>query len=91
MDFKIVKLGKLKHARVKAMSLLRGELNAFGKQYTIEETKIFLESFLQGAVLEVDSITKVCLDCIFTGNKYQIINVEPQEKNFPDNFIPPVG
>ncbi len=74
------------------MSILRKLINQYDYNLTMTETKELLDSILNNTFVEYFNLKfKSCFDEIFGGIEYEVDNKHEEEKNFPDNFIPPRG
>ena len=94
LEFEIKTLGKLKYSRLESLSKLRKELNSFDYEYGMTEVKGLLDSILNNTLKERFNLKfKLCFDSIIDGMEYIEYDNNPYkyEKNFPDNWIPPVG
>lgn len=92
MDYIIIKTGTLKYSRVKSMSILRNNINAYGHMFNMKDTKELFELVYNNKFNELfDWRYKICFDMIFDGNEYLEFSNEPIERNFPDNWIAPIG
>lgn len=92
-EYKLVEVGLLKYDRIKSISLFKKELNSFDFQHSIVETKLFLDLILENNYKEPFSgKLKSCIDIILYNCKYEKIpNIENEERNFPDNWVAPMG
>lgn len=95
-EYKLIEIGVLKYSRIKSISILKNELNSFGLCYNNEKTKELFDKLLNNSFDKDEIILpkiKYCLDMIFDGNIYTSEQKDMWyvEKNFPDNFIPPIG
>lgn len=92
LEFEIKTLGKLKYSRLESMSILRGEINSFGYEYTMTEVKDLLNSILNNTLKERFNLKiKHCFDMIIVGMQYIEHNNYSTEQNFPDNWIDSLG
>jgi len=95
IEFEIKKIGTLKYSRLKSLSILRKEINCFGYNYTMIETKYLLDSLLNNKFEECFNWElKICFDQIFDKIeyiKYDNDSYKYDEQNFPVNWIPPIG
>lgn len=92
MDYIIRKIGTLKYSRLKSMSILRKEINSYGYMFNMKDIKELFDLVCNNKLNKsFDLKYKICFDMIFDGNEYIKINDEPIEKNFPDNWIMPIG
>jgi len=94
IEFEIKKTGTLKYSRLKSLSILRKEIKLYDYNYSIREIKELLDSILNKTFDgRFNSVFKRCFDTIFD-NMIYIEYAEDEyvnEKNFPDNFVPPMG
>lgn len=91
IEYKIKKIGKLKYSRISSMSKLRKSLNGYGFTYNMTEIKEILDKLLDGFEEQFCLKYKISFDLIFDNNEYVEYNDETEERNFPINFIPPIG
>jgi hypothetical protein len=89
--FRLFRTGTLKYNRIKSMSILKKELNSFGYDYSIKDTKELFITLTEGNLYEgFNGKFKHCFDLIFNDNEYDTIKVDDfEEHNFPVNFISP--
>ncbi len=74
IEYKILKLGKLKFNRLKSMSILRKEINSFGYDFSYNEVKELFESLINGNFTEqFDLKFKMCFDIILIDNEYETL------------------
>lgn len=92
--YKIINIGTLKYDRIKSISILKKELISYGINYTIKEVKELFDYFLSNSIEDniINIEYKKSLDLIFNNIEYEIIYSDYYiERNFPENFIPPIG
>jgi hypothetical protein len=91
-EYQIKTFGKLKYPRLKSLSMLRKEINSYAYCFTMAECKELLDSVLNKTFTERFNVFfKKCFDVIFDDIKYVEYDDSPPEKNFPENWIPPIG
>ncbi len=96
--YKLIKIGKLKYDRLKAISILKNELKLINSNvcclYSLADIKELIDYILIEKLECGFNLTyKICFDCIFDDNQYETIypNNYCIERNFPENWIPPTG
>jgi len=92
-EYTILRINALKYNRIKSISLFKKELNSFDFNYSIIETKEFMDLLLRNTFKEsISKKMKHCIDIIFNDTKYEKIYAkEDKEQNFSDNWIAPIG
>lgn len=92
MEYKIIKIGQLKNSRVKSLYTLKKNLNGYSFCYTYRDIKDLLDAILEDNFKEsFDLKIKLALDEIFEGNEYERVDEFYEGRNFPIDWIPPIG
>ena len=94
IEFEIKKIGRLKYTRLESLYILRKEINSYGYNYTVVDAKELLDCVLNNLLKERFNLKfKLCFDKIIDGTEYikHEDNTYTNEKNFPDDWIPPIG